>query len=1422
MLNLYDQYLLGLDVGSTTIKLVILDNNLNIKYSQYKRHLSNIRITIQDMIKDAYDKLGNITLTLAVTGSGGLSVSKWLGIDFVQEVIACTKTVETFVPQTDVAIELGGEDAKITYFDYSIEQRMNGTCAGGTGAFIDQMSVLLQTDALGLNEMAKDYNVIYPIASRCGVFAKTDVQPLLNEGAKKEDICVSILQAVVNQTISGLACGKPIRGNIAFLGGPLYFLSELRKRFIDTLKLSEEQIIFPENSQLYVAIGASILSQDNNETTELREVLHRVDAIQKIENQEINRLNPLFANEREITEFNQMNDKYKVKRKDINTYKGRCFLGIDAGSTTSKAALISEQGELLYTYYNSNLGSPLDQAIHILKEIYNILPCDVVIANSAVTGYGENLIKSALKIDLGEIETMAHSRGAKYFLPDVDFILDIGGQDMKCMKIKNGIIDSILLNEACSSGCGSFLETFAHSLGMSIEEFAKSALLSKSPVDLGTRCTVFMNSRVKQAQKEGASVGDISAGLSYSIIRNALQKVIKIRNVEELGNNIIVQGGTFYNDAVLRAFENILGKNVIRPDISGIMGAFGVALIAKDKYEDSYKSTLISLNEIDNFSTETSLKRCGKCTNNCLLTINKFSDGRSFISGNRCERGSSEINIKSKTKLPNIYEYKYKRIFNYKSISDDEAIRGKVGIPRVLNIYENYPFWHKFFTQLKYKVILSPDSNKEIYEEGIETIPSESVCYPAKIVHGHIINLIKKGIEFIFYPSISYEEKEIEGVDNTYNCPIVMSYPETIKHNVDYLDEHKIKYMNPYLPFNDYERLETRLIEEFSLLGIKEEEIKYACSVAWKEKDLYKLDVQKKGEEILQYIHENNIKGIVLSGRPYHMDPEINHGLPNIITELGMAVLSEDSISHLKKVNRPLRVLDQWKYHSRLYAAAQYVITNPDIELVQLTSFGCGLDAVTSEQVQEILNTAGKIYTLIKIDEVSNLGAIKIRLRSLKAAIDERKLNNTHLNLKTNEEKIVFTKEMKKKHTILVPQMSPIHFDFIEDVMNKSGYKVEVLPSVDNHAIEEGLKYVNNDACYPSIITVGQMMKAIKSGKYDLNNVSLIMSQTGGPCRASNYVGFLRKALNDANLGHIPVISANLVGLENNPGFKITLPLINRGIMGMVYGDLFQRLLYATRPYEEVEGSAEKLYNYWNKIAKKNIRTGNLIVFRNNIKKIVYAFDKIPLRNVVKPKVAIVGEILVKYHPTANNNLVDVLESEGAEVVVPDIIDFFLYCAYNNTFKYEKLAGTKKSNDNSKKFIMLFEWYRKCMKKSLELSTRFRPPSTIERKAKKAEELISLGNQGGEGWFLTAEMMELIEDGIQNIVCVQPFACLPNHVMGKGMIKPIRNKYPLANIAAIDYDPGASEVNQLNRIKLMLAVAYKNLDNYETTSNSTI
>ena len=1402
---------LGIDIGSTTVKVSIIEDGGKLLFADYKRHFANIQETLADLLREGEEKLGALTVEPVITGSGGLTLSKHLGIPFVQEVVAVATSLKDYAPQTDVAIELGGEDAKIIYFTGGIDQRMNGICAGGTGSFIDQMASLLQTDASGLNEYAKNYKAIYPIAARCGVFAKTDIQPLINEGATKEDLSASIFQAVVNQTISGLACGKPIRGNVAFLGGPLHFLPELRAAFIRTLNLGPDQIIAPDHSHLFAAIGAA-MNSDPKTTASLHDLIERLSHGIKMDF-EVKRMEPLFTDEADYEDFKTRHASHDVKKGDLATYEGNCYLGIDAGSTTTKVALVSEDGSLLYRFYSNNNGSPLATAIRAMQEIHDQLPEKAQIAYSCSTGYGEALLKSALMLDEGEVETISHYYAAAAFEPDVDCILDIGGQDMKCIKIKDGTVDSVQLNEACSSGCGSFIETFAKSLNYSVQDFAREALFAKNPTDLGTRCTVFMNSNVKQAQKEGASVADISAGLAYSVIKNALFKVIKITNASDLGKHVVVQGGTFYNDAVLRSFEKISGCEAVRPDIAGIMGAYGAALIARERYDASKTTTMLPIDKILSLTYKTTMARCQGCTNHCVLTINRFDGGRQFVTGNRCERGLG--GNKQKKDIPNLFDYKYHRMFDYEPLTADLAPRGTVGIPRVLNMYENYPFWAVFFKELGYRTVLSPKSTRQIYELGIESIPSESECYPAKLAHGHIEWLIRQGLTYIFYPCVPYERNETPEAGNHYNCPMVTSYAENIKNNVESLTDHKVHFRNPFMAFTNEEILTKRLVEEFTKdQSIPEKEIRAAAHKAWQELIASRQDMEKKGEEVIAWLKETGHHGIVLAGRPYHVDPEINHGIPELITSYGFAVLTEDSVSHLGRVDRPLIVTDQWMYHSRLYEAASYVKTQPNLDLIQLNSVGCGLDAVTTDQVNDILTRSGKIYTLLKIDEVNNLGAARIRVRSLIAAIRVREMRHYHKPIVSSAySRVYFTKEMKKNYTILCPQMSPIHFDLIEPAVRSCGYNLEVLQNSDRTAIDTGLKYVNNDACYPSLIVVGQIMDALLSGKYDLEHTAVIMSQTGGGCRASNYIGFIRRALERAGVPQIPVISLNANGMETNPGFKITLPLLTKAMQAVVYGDLFMRVLYATRPYEAKAGSTNALHEKWKAICIKSLQKHSLSMaeFNRNIRGIIHDFDELPRRDVQKPRVGIVGEILVKFSPLANNHVVELLEAEGAEAVMPDLLDFLLYCFYNSNFKADNLGGKRSTAHLCNMGISLLEYFRRTCRRELERSTHFLPPARIQDLASMAKHYVSLGNQTGEGWFLTGEMLELIHSGTTNIICTQPFGCLPNHIVGKGVIKELRASHPEANIIAVDYDPGASEVNQLNRIKLMLSTAQKNL-----------
>lgn len=1594
----------GLDIGSTTVKAVVLDQTDaldGVLFSDYRRHHANVRATVAGLLEDIHKELvardrGDEPIRLAITGSGGLALADNLHVPFVQEVIAETRAIDQEYPQADVIIELGGEDAKITYLKPTPEQRMNGSCAGGTGAFIDQMATLLDTDAAGLNDMAKSYETLYPIASRCGVFAKTDLQPLINDGAAKPDLAASIFTAVATQTIAGLASGRPIHGTVIFLGGPLFFMSELREAFHRALEGKVDEFIVPTDAHLYVAFGSALLAGEPDQLEdgvhfEARTCEDILENLEDLKNLPANTptMPPLFPTEAEREAFNERHHREHVHIGTLEGAIGPHFLGIDAGSTTIKATLVNDDREIVWSSYATNEGSPLTAAVNIVKKIQNELPQDAWIARSCATGYGEGLITTGLHLDEGVVETMAHYRGAEMASPGVTAVIDIGGQDMKYLAISDGVIDSIAVNEACSSGCGSFLQTFAQSMGLTIQEFTQAALNSTHPVDLGSRCTVFMNSSVKQAQKEGASMEDIAAGLCYSVVRNALYKVIKLRDSGELGDTVVVQGGTFLNDAVLRAFELLTEREVTRPNIAGLMGAYGAALTARMHYSDvsdgldgepddaantgikqividgvtHTASNIISGEDLDHLSMTSERDVCKLCQNHCKLTITTFQDGSRYVTGNRCERGGDSK--KQRSDRPNLYDYKYKRCFAYRRLTDKKATRGEIGIPRVLNMYENYPFWFTLLTSLGFKVMISGRSSHELFETGIESIASENICYPAKLVHGHVKWLLNKGIKTIFYPCVSYEENLVPDTDNHYNCPVVANYPVVIGANMPELREEGVRYMRPYFNMANHELMIDRIVEEFAWADVTREEAETAVKAAYAENEVFKHDVQMEGLKALAYMKEHNCRGIVLAGRPYHIDPEVNHGIPETICALGMVVLSEDSICELqpgqklalseflaegeedprkknangfrhvgdRKVTKmPLRVTNQWAYHSRLYAAANFVASYPGLELVQLNSFGCGLDAITTDQVSEILADKADVYTMLKIDEVSNLGAAKIRLRSLKAAVEERernhkravaasmptkqdqpgnadavadakaKLDEVKAQLKAAEaelkaaetaaikqagqggfrktgsaaptpgrqimldtvmkanpklteavkaasrraaengigesregkktahnsatmskyaNRIPFGKDMKD-YTIVAPQMSPIHFSLVESVIRSGGYKFDILKHASRDDVEIGLKYVNNDACYPAIMVIGQLVNAILEGKYNPDTTALAITQTGGMCRATNYFGLIRKALVDAGYPQIPVIAISTQGIEDNPGFKATPSLLHRAVKALVIGDLLMKCLYRVRPYEVTAGSADKLYETWDvivretlehhgfsKTARKFIGKGYL-PYQELVKEIVRSFDKLPLKDEPrKVRVGVVGEILVKYQPDANNHVADVIESQDCEAVVPGIMEFMTTRPYIADWNehYLGMGGSKLGYALMRKGLDL---YLNPVRKAIGLANgKFSQDLPMPELVKKAGEVTSVGVQAGEGWLLTAEILELIESGCPNVICAQPFACLPNHVTGRGMFGKIRRLHPEANIVSIDYDPGASEANQLNRIKLMISAAKK-------------
>ena len=1438
-------YKVGIDIGSTTIKVVVLDAEEHIVYKHYARHFSDIPTALVTNLTALKDVVGPSRFRFALTGSAGMGIAQRLQLPFVQEVIAAATAVKKLIPQTDTMVELGGEDAKIMYFGSAPEERMNGVCAGGTGAFIDHMAALLNTDAKGLNDLAANARRIYTIASRCGVFAKTDIQALMNDGASKEDIAKSIFQAVVNQTIGNLAQGREITGNVAFLGGPLYFLPELKKRFIETLKMNPEHVVNVEDGAYFVAVGAALSEETKElEFKDLTANLDKAEAGHGIARDE--RL-ALFRSSEEYDAFIARHNKDKVKRGDLATYAGPVYVGIDAGSTTTKIVAIGSRKEILYTDYGSNQGSPLKIVIKELTGLYKAMPKTAWIAGCLTTGYGENIVKAALHADEGEVETFAHYRAAYEFCPEVTCVLDIGGQDMKCFQISNGNIGKITLNEACSAGCGSFIENFAQGLGMSAAEFADKAMDSKTPVDLGTRCTVFMNSRVKQAQKEGAPLADISAGIGLSVIKNALFKVMQLKDVSELGDHIVVQGGTFYNNAVLRNMEKLLGKDVIRPDIAGLMGAYGAAILSLEKTESEAKgaekhSTLLGPEQLANFTVTTKSYRCNGCGNHCLVTMQTFPDGGRYFTGNRCERGEGKP--KNTNKAPNIYEYKYQRLFHYPNVTDPAAScadaqtgssnskhtaaqtnaanskrtaagngtrrpnapRGVIGIPRVLNMYEDFPFWATFFGKLGYDIVLSGKSNPMIYYKGMSTIPSDSLCYPAKLVHGHVMDLVEKGVKRIFYPCMPYNmEDDVNHTGNHYNCPVVASYAENIRNNMDVLRNENIEFIEPFLPINNPKKMLQRLteVEFFKKDNVTSKELKAAMDAGYKELEQYREDVRNKGKEILQTAKEKHLPVILLVGRPYHIDPEINHGIPEMIQSYNLAIVSEDSVYHMDTPKDELSIVNQWSYHARLYHAASFAAAHPEINLIQLSSFGCGLDAITTNQVREIMEGHQRLYTMIKLDEVSNLGAARIRLRSLLAVLSRRHVPGYQPII--TPERPHFTHDCKGTHTILAPQMAPIHFNLISHVLNRYGYQVVIPETPKEDSINLGLQYVQNDMCYPAIVVIGQMLQALKSGKYDPDNTSIVLFQTCGACRATNYLNLMRRALRNAGFPQVPAFAC--WGLEQD-AFRLNASGFKDVAKAVVYGDLLQNVTNRMRPYELIPGSTDKLFAKWMAKVKEELDHGNFLKYRQTIQELVQEFDAIPLiPNLWKPKVGVVGEILVEYHPVANNHLEEVLAREGAEVVMPELANFLLYMAFDGITRHDILDGSWLNKVGAQMFIKVADFFMSPMRKALAKSKHFTAPVSIYKVAELAAQHVSLGNMAGEGWLLPGEMTKLMEEGVRNVVCLQPWACLPNHILGKGVFREIRRTYEDANLVAMDCDAGASEVNQLNRLKLMLSVA---------------
>ncbi len=1433
------RYIAGADIGSTTAKFVIMSRDMKMIYNDYSRHLGDIPKALKGMLKKAMKKMGNIDISLAVTGSAGMGVAERMDIPFVQEVVAAADYIKHFHPGVKTLIDIGGEDSKIIFFDERgrPDMRMNGNCAGGTGAFIDQMATLLDVDISELDGLAGKATEVYTIASRCGVFAKTDVQNLLSRKISKENIAASIFHAVVVQTVSTLARGFDPKPKVVFCGGPTTFLSMLKKDFIEFLEFRADDCVDVSHPLLLPAIGTAIYDQDERLNIGLRSLIQRFETHNDSDIKVKGRLDPLFSNKKEYQTWEKGRMKEIGQTVELLNIKGKdCFLGIDSGSTTTKIVLTDDKGNLAYKFYSSNRGDPIGTVVKGLEELKDLLingNIHINVAKACVTGYGEDLIKAAFSADLGIVETLGHFRAASEMIKDVSFILDIGGQDMKAIFIDGGVITNIEINEACSSGCGSFIETFARSMGYQVEKFAKKGVHSKAPADLGTRCTVFMNSKVKQSFREGATVEDISAGLAFSVIKNCFYKVLKIKDTSVLGENIVVQGGTFRNPGVHRAMELLLGREVICSTIPELMGAYGAALKAKDIWQEEISkektaktSTFIGLDNLDIAKNSKSrLIKCKGCENRCSITKLTFDSNKVFYTGNKCERYFTNKGTKHQ-RGKNLLGYKLDLLFSEldktesnkkgseRSRSSGKKNRVRIGIPRVLNLFDNLPFWQRLFEDSGLDVVLSPPSNKDIQEMGARTVMSENICFPAKLTNGHILSLGKMKVDRIFYPMVVFERMEYGNSLNEFNCPIVSGYPDVIKNAVIPQRRFGIPFDAPTINFGDDKLLKKACWKYLKTIGVKKGKFNKAFISALEAQNKFREDTRAHGKKILKKAKKDNRLVVILLGRPYHLDQVINQKVPEIITDLGADVISEDSIPHdirngLKNVN----VLTQWSYPNRIFAAANWAARQKNVEVVQLNSFGCGPDAVVCDEVKRILEKSGKVHTVIRIDEVSSPGSIKLRLRSMMESLYQRKFVKSNLIREMPENAIFEDKDAKKK--IIIPYFSPFHSPPLESALNRLGYDFETLPPPDRKSVDAGQKFTNNEICYPATIVIGDIIKALQSGKYDLDKTAVGISQTGGQCRASSYLPLLNKALISAGFAHVPSVTVHFSNekLNYQPGFKPDKKKLSRlGLPGLLLSDSIMQFYNATVVREKNKGDTwiqteimiDKMVDFFGGRSKQTAK--------GLLREAVQRFNGIDTYKGEYPAVGFVGEIYVKFNPFANFYMVEWLQNKGIEVVVPPITDFFT----------QGMINTRASKDRDTKrggfgYYMSYvaQWYVNYYHNKFEKIKKkfkfYRRTHTIGEIAEKASRTVSLTNQFGEGWLIPGEIAAFAEDNVNNVICVQPFGCIANHIIGKGVEKRMRELYPDLNLLYLDCDMGSSEVNVFNRLNFLIKSARDSL-----------
>lgn len=1414
-------YPAGIDIGSTTVKLVICDPRERVLFSRYRRHHALTVDTVRALLTEARESLGDCFVDPAFTGSAGMGMAEHHGFPFVQEVVASAKLIGQRWPDVRTLIEIGGEDSKVALFDEDFQPdiRMNGSCAGGTGAFIEQMAVLLDVPLDDFDRLAGNSRRLCPIASRCGVFAKTDIQALLSNRVSREDIAASVFHAMALQVISTLARGSDVRKKILFAGGPLTFFPRLRDAFIRLLDLHPERdLAVCDHPERIAAEGAALHRREAPHRLRLGEWLRILEKEKRLGRREAGkRLEPLFRSREEFGSWEDRHRQHRTQKIDITLLdKAPCTLGIDSGSTTTKILLMDGDHRVAFTWYASNHGDALaavQKGLHALREACRKADAAPHIVRTAVTGYGEDLIRAAFAVDDGVVETMAHYRAARFFAPDVSFVLDIGGQDMKAITIRDGCVSDIQINEACSSGCGSFIETFAASLGIGITEFSRIACEAAEPFDLGTRCTVFMNSRVRQALREGATVGEISAGLAFSVIRNSLYKVLKLKDPDALGKRIVVQGGTFRNPAVLRAFELLIGKEVVRPDIAEMMGAYGAALTALQNHlaEPASETTFAGFERAAAAGeAEKRTFACTGCENRCKVTRIRFGEGRDYFTGNRCERRFVNGG-RSVRPGENLFAARLKLLFD-RPMEPERTPISTLGIPRVLNMYENFPFWCTLLTGCGFRVVLSSPSNTGLFEKGVGTVMSDNICFPGKLAHGHILDLIDKGVDRIFYPMVIFEKAEGTGAQNSFNCPVVTGYPDVVRSAIDPEGRYGMPIDSPVVGFRDTALLKKQIQLYLKPFGIGKKLVDEAVERGIAAQREVLRELQERAVERMEKAREENRFVVVVSGRPYHGDPLINHGLPELLAGFGVDVIPETAVplaaDHSLKESR---ILTQWAYTNRILAVAKVVAHTPHLEMLQLTSFGCGLDAICADEVREILRSTGKMHSLIKMDEITNLGAVRIRLRSMLDAIRERAGSGTPEHRPEHPDDSFPDKPGER--TILIPWFSPLYSPAIPPVFASFGCRVELLTPQDRSSVDVGLRYVNNDMCYPAVIVIGDIIKALRSGKYDPRKTTVLLSQTFGQCRASNYLPLTQKALAAAGFGEVPVVSLSAEEAPPPSIFPIERStLVRRLALGLIFSDALARIVLATTPHELHAGSTMVLQQRYISEIGRLAGEGDFGALLELLKEAVRDFNALPVGGGPVPIVGVLGEIFVKYNAFSNNNIVEWLLSQGIEVVVPPLLSFFEQRFVNEEF--DQRAYLKRSfrdrmvNRLLERYV---RFYLARVERVMKDFRYYRPHYELKELAEETVRTTSLANQAGEGWLLPAEMIAMLRDGIGHIVCLQPFGCLANHIIGKGIEKKLKSLYRHLNLLFLDMDPGVSEVNILNRLQFIVTSAREGL-----------